>query len=64
MSGSHTSEAARHHHDDDRRLQLVSTAEQDLRAQLARAMPSVSVALTIGPPYRHAGRRGPSGSER
>jgi putative transposase len=38
MSGSHTPAAARHHHDDDRRLQLVSTAERGLPAQLVGAI--------------------------
>jgi putative transposase len=38
MSGSHTSAAARHHDDGDRRLQLVSTAERGLPAQLAGAI--------------------------
>jgi putative transposase len=38
MSGSHTSAAARHHHDADRGLQLVSTAERGLPAQLAGAI--------------------------
>ncbi len=39
MSGSHTPAAVRHHHnDDDRRLQLVSTAERGLPAELAGAI--------------------------
>jgi putative transposase len=41
MSGSHTSASARHHRDgdgEDRRLQLVSTAERGLPAQLAGAI--------------------------
>jgi putative transposase len=38
MSGSHTPAAARHHHDGDRRLQLVSTAERGLPAELAGAI--------------------------
>jgi hypothetical protein len=63
MSGSHTSVAARHHHDHDRRLQLVSTAERGLPAQLAGVIdghlatfsaPYMSVSGCSPPPLRSA----------
>ncbi len=38
MSGSHTSTSGRHNDGDDRRLQLVSTAERGLPAELAGAI--------------------------